>query len=228
MTSWLGKSEFFRRVLTAFMVVLALATLGRWHWGFSLLVFLGAVAVYTFFPRPSPPQHALTYERFPSQIGPDWLGFLVSGLLFAIPFWGNLSDPEFGWLHPSAVIVWPVAFMFVSFWLIGYAYATYWIVLSKGTMRIRTATSERDVSFDDIEKVSPYTKRLPKFVRYLAPFLVTSGHYGAAGAIMVARARQGITLTLKDGGTIDIASDSFEKEIREIRRRLQDHGVLVS
>lgn len=225
MTSWAGSPEFFRRLIAAILVLVALAMIGRWPWALSVATGIAAIAVYIYYPRPSPPENALTYERFPSQIGPDWMGFLFGGALLALPVWGQLLDPELGVVHPSAVIAWPIGLAFNSFWVIGYLYASYWIVPGSEGLHIRDARDQRDVPFSQIVRLTPYEKRLPVWIRLLTPLLILSGRYGAAGAILMSRARSGITLHLRDGSSVAIAADSYEHAIRKIIRALKAHGI---
>jgi len=227
MVGWPGMSEFIRRVIVALLVGLGFAMAGAWPWTAVAALAVLAIATYVFFPRPKPPPGALRYDTGPSQTGPDWLGFVLSGLFFAIPVWAARAEPFFGAIHPSALLTWPLALLSVSFWLIGAVYAAYWIVIDERGLVVRSAFAERRVAFGDIRRVTPYRKSLPRWLVALSPLLVARGQFGAAGALMVARPRRGIVIEHSSGERIAIASDSFDKPMKEILAALAAHGIAL-
>jgi len=227
MVGWPGMSEFIRRVIVALLVGLGFAMAGAWPWTAVAALAVLAIATYVFFPRPKPPPGALRYDTGPSQTGPDWLGFVLSGLFFAIPVWAARAEPFFGAIHPSAVLTWPLALLSVAFWLIGAVYAAYWIVIDESGLVVRSAFAERRAAFGDIRRVTPYRKSLPRWLVALSPLLVARGQFGAAGALMMARPRRGIVIERDNGESIAIASDSFDKPMKEILAALAAHGIAL-
>lgn len=227
MVGWPGMWEVFRRVIVALIVGFALAMAGAWQWAVVAALAALAIATYIYFPRPKPPPGALRYDTGPSQTGPDWLGFALSGLFFAIPVWAARAEPFFGAIHPSAVLTWPLALLSIAFWLIGAVYAAYWIVIDEAGLLVHSAFAERRVAFAHIRRVSPYRKSLPRWLVALSPMLVARGHFGAAGALMVARPRRGIVIEHDGGDSIAIASDSFDKPMKKIMAALAAHGIVL-
>jgi hypothetical protein len=227
MVGWPGMSELSRRAIVALIVGLGFAMAGAWPWTAVVGLAILAVVIYIVFPRPKPPPGALRYSTGPSQTGPDWLGFVLSGLFFAIPVWAARSEPFFGAIHPSALLTWPLALLSIAFWLIGAVYAAYWIVIEADGLRVRAAFTDRRVAFRDIRRVTPYRKSLPRWLMALSPLLVGRGQYGAAGALMLARPRRGIVIEAADGGRIAIASDSFETQMKKIMAALAAQEIAL-
>ncbi|WP_229738033.1 hypothetical protein [Sinisalibacter lacisalsi] len=220
-------SEFLRRLVVAMIVGLAFAMAGAWSWAVVAGLGVLAITIYRYFPRETPPPNALRYDAGPSQTGPDWLGFVLSGLFFAIPIWAARAEPAFGAIHPAALLTWPLALLSVAFWMIGAVYAPYWIVIERDGLRVRSAFTERVVPFADVLRVYPYRRAIPRWLTALAPMLAGSGNFGTAGALMLARPRKGIVIEHRGGQHIAIASDSFEKPMEQIMAALKANGLSV-
>jgi len=222
--------EYVQRGLCFLALSLALVWPGH---GSHISVFVLsalALALYLFIPRVDLPDGALIYERVPAVYGPDAIGFFVEPVLFALPFWARSGEPylweDFGLLvHPAAVLTWPIALMSSAILVVAARYASFWLVIEDDGFRIHRTSGERYIGYEDIERVTGYRRALPAWLGWLAPLLALSGRSGAAAALALARDDIGLRLVLKDGDTVSIAKDSFEKPYRKIVRALRDHDV---
>jgi len=224
-TAWPGRNEFVRRLTTNVLVVLAFAQIGNWPWFVIIAIGALAVLVYSRFPREPRPKDALCYDVASSQTIPDWMGFILSGFFIGLPIWGARAEPVWGPIHPSAVMVWPMALFSTAFWLVGAVYAPHWITIEPKGLRIHSAFADRRIAFSDIQRVRPYKRNLPQWLLAMAPVFAAAGKFSLAGALMLSRPRRGMTLELADGRRVAIASDGFADGYREIREVLAVHGV---
>lgn len=225
MARWPGFSELLRRICVALLVAGAFAGAGGWPWPVVVASALCAVAVYIWFPRPHPPEDALRYETAPSQTVPDWMGFILSGVFFALPIWAVRADPGMGPVHPAAALTWPLALIFSAFWMIGASYAAWWLVLGRDGLTVHSFRAERTVPYAAVRAVSPYRKDLPRWIRALTPLLIFSGNYGAAGAVTLARPARGVVLELAGGDALKIQTDNFKQGARALDKALAAHGL---
>ncbi|MDF0599362.1 hypothetical protein P1J78_01325 [Psychromarinibacter sp. C21-152] len=220
-----GISEFARRLATALLTICAFAAAGRASWPVVALLQAAAVAAYALIPhRPRPPG-AFTYDRMTSQVVPDWLGFVLSALFAAIPVWAARAEPGWGAVHPSAALLWPMAALCSAFWLIGAVYAAWWLRIDDHGLTVHSARAERRVVFADIRAATRGQKALPRWMIALAPALVGAGRFGAAGALLLARPRNGLTLHLADGTRLTIAEDALGAGLRALHKALASHGI---
>ena len=217
-------------MLTLILLCFGLAVLpvaGMW----MLSVFLiAALAVYLAIPRAARPASALTYDPVPAVYGPDAVGFLLTSVFFALPFWARMGEPylwgDFGVLvHPSALLVWPLALIAAAILWFSAQYASFWLVIEDEGLRIGRLGAVRIVPFSSIAEVKPMRRGLPKWVRWLTPALVVAGKFGAAGAVLLARDTTGIALVLDDGTEISIPQEAFEKHARRVISVLRKKGV---
>ena len=223
-----GLREFIRRILVMVILIVALTTIGYGRYLPGALLLAAALAIYIYLPAVTPPAGALRYDAGKSQVGPDWLGFVLSSLFFAFPVWAAISEPNWGTIHPSSVVLWPMALLFSSFWIIGALHASYWIRIEPHGLKISSAFSLRSVSFDTIKAVRRYRRGLPKWLYLLTPFMMAKGQYGGAGALLLARDRTGMELVLKDGKTLSIADSGYDEEIVEILQALDRNKVKLA
>ncbi|MCC0028522.1 MAG: hypothetical protein H6889_16370 [Brucellaceae bacterium] len=225
--------ELLRRIVALVFICAGLAILPlRGAGTASALVALG-VAIHAFVPRAARPAQARVYDRIPSVHGPDILGYLLTGFFFALPFWARMGEEylwvDFGLLvHPSALLTWPLALISISILWFSAHYAAFWMLVEADGLQVNRLEGHRTIPFTDIARVSPFRRGLPKWIRRLTPALVAAGKFGPAGAILLARDTVGITLTLRDGSQIPIASEAFEKPMRSLLKALGKNGIAIT
>ena len=223
-----GRRELIRRIFVMVILVVALVTIGYGRYVLGALLLAGSVAFYIYLPAVKPPAGALQYDAGKSQVAPDWLGFVLSSLFIAFPVWAAISEPNWGTIHPSSIMLWPMALVFSSFWIIGALHASYWILIKPDRLVISSAFSFRDVPFDTVKAVRRYRRGLPKWLSLLTPFMIAKGQYGGAGALLLARDRTGMELVLKDGKRLSIADSGYDEEIIEILQALDRNDVKLA
>ena len=219
-------------MLTLFLLCIGLAALpvaGVWK---SSALLIAALAVYLAIPRAARPVSALTYDRVPAVYGPDTVGFLLTGVFFALPFWARTGEPylwdDFGVLvHPSALLVWPLALIAAAIFWFSAQYASFWLVIEDEGLRISRLGNTRFVAFSSIVEARPMRRGLPKWFGWLTPLLIAAGKFGAAGALLLARDSTGITLAIDDGSEISIPQEAFEKHARRVLSALRKKGVAL-
>ena len=225
--------EALRRIPTLAILVVMLVALAMGDLVVAALLGIAAILIYVLLPRITIPDGAYTYERIPAVIGPDILGFFMTSVFIALPFmasalegaeWGDLFDE----IHPSALLVWPLALISGIILYIAYRYANFWLKIEKDGLRIRTVSGEKFAAFSQIRQVAPHRRGLPRWMKALTPFLILGGKYGAAGSIMLARDETGIRLEMRDGTSITIAADALEKPFRKIMAALVRHDVAMT
>jgi hypothetical protein len=228
-----GVLECSRRTVTLVLVTLGLISPGYWDVVFAG-VFLGAaVLFYIFFPRIRPPAKALFYEHIPAVIGPDLLGFILTSVFIALPFWVGAGNDgylyeDFILVHPAAVLAWPMALISSYMLVVAARYASYWIKIEAKGLMIHSIRAVKLIAFEQMTEVTPYRKGLPKWMGFLTPLLILSGKYTAAGAVVLARDTTGMTINLQAGSPVNIPMDSFEKASKKILKELHKHAVSIA
>ncbi len=225
-------TEYLRRALTLLLLTLGLIAFGKWGQAVAWPLIGAGLLFYIFLPRETPPDKALVYERMPAVVGPDIIGFLLSSVLIALPFWAGMGNDAYLWedfplVHPSAILSWPIALISLYILVIAVRFGCFWLVIEPDGLRISTVRGQRQVSFGQVESVRPFRKGLPRWMKALAPLLAMSGKYTAAGAIMLARDASGISLRLKDGSSVDINVDAFEQAAKRVIKTLRKQGIPV-
>ena len=211
------------RVVVWLLLLIGLAALPNWIWASVFLI--AAVAIYWGSPRPAAPDRALGYDRGTAIAGPDWIGFLIGGVLVVLPIWAARSE---GWqelVHPAAFLVWPIAAILLSLPVIGWRNEAYALVLDAQSFTIHGGFKPRTMRYDAIAKAKPWRRGLPRWTRYLTPFLIARGYFGQAGALLLARDSTGVELELKAGPKVVIKADGFETPTRELMKRLQQADI---
>lgn len=214
------------------MVTLLLTTTGgilgfRYGAMAAAIILAIALAVYVLIPREVPPAGALLAERMPAIVGPDILGFMLGSIFLGMPFAAAVfqGDP-LGTIHPSAVLVWPMAVFAFMVLAVATRFASYWVVIERDGLRIADVKGERQIAFAAIEQVEPYRQGLPKVLRWLTPLLVLTGRFTQAGAILLARDTTGIRLVVKGPAqSVVIVEEGFQAPFKRIVGVLKTHGV---
>lgn len=210
--------------LCVFALVMAgLLALPEWMWG--LAFFGAAILVYALVPRPRRPEGALTYERAPAIVVPDWLGLIAGGVLTVLPFWAARGSGWDGPLHPMAWLVWPVAAPFVGLMAIAWRNEAYSLVIGSSEVTAHTGLGARVIAFDQITGVAPWRRGIPRVLRFLTPVLIATGHYTQAGALILARDSVGVLLECKGVRPLLVKADGFEKPTRTLVRTLHAQGI---
>lgn len=223
-----GRREFFRRFSVMIIMVMAFVQTLQGQFLPAVALFVAAILFYVYLPTVAAPKHALRYDAGKSQIGPDWLGFMLSGLAIAFPISAAIDEPLWGTIHPSAVMLWPMALILCSFWVTGALHAAYWILIEPKALVISSAFSRREVPYSTIKSVRRYRRGLPKLISFMVPVMLASGQASGAGAVMLARDRTGMELVLKDKRRISIADGGYDEEIIEILQALDRHKVKLA
>lgn len=223
-----GRREFLRRIIVMVLLVSGLSAIGFSNYLFSTVLIASAVSFYMYLPAVSHPRNVLLYDAGSSQTVPDWLGFIVSSLFFAGPIWASIAEPNWGTVHPSSVLLWPMALISSSIWIIGALNASYWIVIKPKTFSISTAFGKQKLSFDTIHKARPYRKGLPQWLYFLLPLMILKGQFSGGGALLLAQDRTGMELILKNGKSIAISDSDFDVAIIKILQALDQHHVKLA
>jgi hypothetical protein len=224
--------EILRRMLVLFLSTLSLIAIAWWSWMAAAALLVAAIAVYGILPRIEAPAGAMTFERIPAVYGPDFLGFFMTSVFIALPFWARAGDGELWagmgpFVHPSALLVWPLAAISSSILYFSARYAAFWARIDKEGITVHTLWDHKFIRFDSIECVGPYRQGLPKFMRWLTPFLILGGRYGAAGAILLARDSTGVSLQIRNGNSVVLLSDAFEHHLKKILAAFRTRGVPI-
>ncbi|MFP1631638.1 hypothetical protein ACLB6G_07875 [Zhengella sp. ZM62] len=224
--------EMARRLIVLALLCAALAILPERGLLAGLMLAGAGLAVYVLMPRAPRPDNAFIYDRMPAVHGPDLVAYLLTGVFFALPFWARMGEEylwaDFGLLvHPSALLSWPLALISVSILWFSAHYAAFWLVIEPDRLQINRLEGHRAIRFADIARVSPFRRGLPKWMRWITPALIAAGKFGPAGAILLARDTVGITLTLRDGSRISIASEAFESPMRRLIKALGKNGIPI-
>ena len=143
-----GAREYFRRGLTLVLLTSGLAGIAYWDSLITGILMGAALLFYILFPRTIPPPKALTYERIPAVYGPDFIGFFMTSVFIALPFWARAGNDGYlyeGFLlvHPASVLTWPLAMMTIFILVIAANYASYWVVIEAKGLRIFSAKKEK-------------------------------------------------------------------------------------
>ena len=192
------------------------------------MLLVGSVLVYIYLPAVPVPVKALVYNAGMSQTGPDWIGFVLSSLAFVAPIWFAISEPNWGTIHPSSMLLWPMALATSSFWIIGALYSSYWIEIKPRKLIISSTFSVNEVPFKTIKRAKSYRRGLPKWLYLLMPLMLMKGQTAGAGSLLLTQKRTGIELVLKSGKSVSIADSGFEEEIIQILQALDKHGVKLA
>ncbi|PLW75340.1 hypothetical protein [Cohaesibacter celericrescens] len=223
-----GRTEFFRRVSVLGLLILGLIQIGYDHYLYAILWIGVAICLYRYLPVVPAPQIALRYDKGASQTGPDWIGFVLSSFFVVAPIWAAIAEPNWGTIHPMSVVLWPMAVACSAFWIIGALYSSYWIVIRPDELVISSAFSCHAIPYKAMNKVKRYRRGVPSWLYLLAPFMMASGQYAGAGALLLARDRTGMEILLKDGRHVSIAGAGYDEEIIKILQVLDSKGVKLA
>ncbi|PTV93388.1 hypothetical protein C8J27_1173 [Rhodobacter aestuarii] len=201
----------------AVLAVLLGAMIGAGVWPLPVALAGGAAAIALYALTRDRHPATFHYARSAAVIGPDWLGFVWVAALAALPLWAQ--EGEAG-LHPSAVLLWPMAAAGLAFPFIGWSAESFGLSLSDGQITLRHRLWHRRFAQAEIVSVSPWRSDLPRWMRALAPLLAPASP-GTAGALMLARARQGLRVELRGGERLVIETDALIPGAKALREVLQ-------
>lgn len=211
-----------QRVVSIALGIACVASFGALAWVSSVLIGVAAVAVYVFWPLPAP-RAQYRYAAGPAVIVPDMLGLVLIALLAGMPVVAGRSDATL--LHPSALLLWPMAALFVSLPVITWRRAGFGLDIRAGSIGLETGLGYRDIPFDRIAALRSWRRDLLRHVRALVPFLTALGQPGAAGAILVSRESLGVMLCLRDGSSIVIPGDGLETGLARLKAACAAQGI---
>ena len=209
------------RAMVLGLVVAALIAaphLGRiWAAGLILL----ALGLYLLGRRPA--QGDFTYVPGAAIVIPDVLGITLVGLFVAFPIW---ATPEgAGVLHPSAWLMWPMAALSASIFYIAWRAETFALSLTPEALQMTRGLHRWDLPYAQICHAVHWRRDLPRWIRALVPFLMTSGRYGPAGAVMLARERHGIVLVVPGQPDLVIETDGLRPKAAALVKALSLRGI---
>lgn len=226
-----GAREYLRRSISLVLLTLGLIGFAYWDRGTASTLIVTAVLFYHFLPKVLPPPKALVYERMPAVVVPDLLGFALTAFFIALPFWAHATDDDmyenFLLVHPAAVLTWPMALITIFILVVAANYASYWVVIETNGLTVSSAKKEKFLAFEQMVEISPFRRGLPKWTKLLTPLLVLSGKYTVAGAVLLARDANGMSIKLQDETSVNIASEAFEKPFKEILKVTDAHAVAI-
>lgn len=212
-----GFREVARRIVVLAVLTAGLVLLFKQPVWIGLLVLLAGLVIYILMPWPKPPAGAHVYARGPAVVGPDIMGFMLTGIFLALPFIIGIAGTMLLFL-PVALISGLI--LYIAAW-----YGSFYLVIRDDGLVVHTLGRCRELAFSDIRGAVPYKRGLPDWVRKLVPFLVLSGAYGAAGSIMLARDETGMELQLANGKRQRIPRQGFEKSFKQLALALEAAGI---
>lgn len=215
-----GASQLLRRVLAGACLCAALLGAGVVAaWKAVLLAGLG-LALYAFWPPVRVRPGALVLRRGPAILGPDLIGFGLLAFFVALPVWVGRSEGVAG-LHGSALLIWAMLpAPLVILWA-GAASACFAVSVGDDGLTVAGMGRTRSPAWDEIAGWRRWRRGLPRFLRFLAPFLSPT----AAGAVLLARDSTGVELCLADGSRLRLPHEGFERGEARVIEALREHGV---
>ena len=201
--------------------------IGRGPWLLVVLACSAAIVFYVFFHKQPTRDEALTYHPWRAVIVTDWMGILLASAMFALPIWAASEWPGDGLFHSMVWLVLPMGLVFLAFTVVGWRHEAFELVIHPDALTIDTGAKRHHLSWADIEKVSPWRRDVPEWMRRLAPFLAASGHPLQAGAIMIARESTGLAIHHGAGKPIIIPTDAFEENARRLLADLVRNDVKI-
>lgn len=212
-----------QRVVSLLLGVGFVGTLGGVPVAISAVLLGLVIVAYALWPVSAAEDGAIRYTPIKAVIIPDVLGTLLIAFFFGLPFVAGRSEGMI-W-HPSVAVMWPMGMIFLSIPVIAWRRAVFALTLGPDRIKVDTGMRRRVFRFDQIEAVVPWQQDLVKGLRGLAPFLVSIGQPGAAGALLVSRPSRGIMLKLRDGTVFAIPGDGLERGIARVLAVCGAQGV---
>lgn len=182
------------RAVVLALIVAALITAPGLGWVWSAAITLLALTVYFVGRRPA--RGDFTYAAASAIVIPDLLGFALVSVFLCIPIWTAPGWPGTGALNPSAWLMWPMAGLSASLLYIAWRAESFAVSLTPAGVEMTRGLWRWHLPYAEIRHVQPWRRDLPRWMRALVPALLFLGRPGPAGAILLARERRGIELTL--------------------------------
>lgn len=220
-----GVDLLWQRVVALGLAIGCVASFGGMPWWGSALIGGLAVLAYAYWPVAGLRQGALRYARGPAVIGPDWIGIVIVALFAGMPFVAGRSEGTL--LHPSLVLTWPMAALFLALPVIGWRRGAFALWITDQGLEAETGLARQSIRFEQITEVRPWRRDLVKYLRLLARPLVAIGQPGAAGALLISRESTGISLALTDGAVFTIPGDGFEPGLKQVLAACAAAGVRI-
>ncbi len=212
-------------VLRAVVLAVVLAALiagPRAGWGWAVGLIGAGLAVYAVARRPG--RGDFTYAAASAIVIPDLLGFALVGLFAAFPVWAT-PDLGSGALHPSVWLMWPMALLSTSLPFIAWRSESFALRLTSEALEMTRGVACWHVPYAEISGVGPWRRDLPRWMRAVVPFLLATGRYGPAGAVMLARERRGIALRVRGHPDLIIETDSLHPAGSKLLKALSQRGI---
>ena len=214
------KAGFFeagRRITTLVFLMAGLIALCHAYSGIGIASLIVALLAYLFVPRVPAPEGALVYERGSAVIGPDIVGFMLTAPLLAAPFCVGVLA--------TMLLFWPVGL--IAAVILAYAtwYASCWVLIQPDHFVIATARRELTIPYDQVKYLGTYRRGLPKWLKKFVPFLIMSGKFSAAGALLTARDETGMELKFADGSSQRIPASAFAGSFDLLLNAFAEHHV---
>lgn len=179
----------------------SLAYPGRFA-GFLILLF--AACLYALLPWQKHGVEALRYSRARSSVVPDIMGAVLAGLFFALPILitndNGMGDGIFseGWIILTGVM-WFMALLGVSLWVISAWYASLLLELTPEGLRLKTLTRDTVVPFSHIEKIEVGRIDKPNLNRTLIILSLLISWKALGPALLASGPEHGLIFTLRSG-----------------------------
>ncbi len=186
-----------------------------------------AVVAYTFLPRPRRPEGAMIYNRASAVVIADWMGIVLGSLMLALPVWAAPEMSDSAGVHPMAWLVWPMGLGFLSFSVIAWYYDCFTLEITAQGLRIETAWRHDSIAWADIERVGPWRRDVPRWMRRLVPMLVMTGNPTQAGAILMARDSKGMSIERKGAAPFVISVGGFEENAKRLLAEFMRRDVEI-
>lgn len=166
-----------------------------------------------------------SYAAASAIVIPDWLGFVLIGFFLSVPLWVSDAASGGGGVHPSAWVLWPMAVFCCVIPYVGWRSESFALTLAPNALCLRRGWRAYSLPYAEIDCVRPWRRDLPRWMRGLVPFLLATGHPGPAGAVTIARPRQGIELVVKGQSGLVIETDALCPPGSKLLLELRAKGI---
>lgn len=208
-----------------------------WRKG-AVWVFLAALAVYCFLPRPRSVPGEFRYHQARAAILPDGLGISLTTLFFVLPIliiasnavsyrpWG-LLDFSKGW-GVLTLTMWLMALGGIAIIALAAWYATFSLFLLNDRLRRITLLDRAEFLYSDIQSVEPVSWTPPRWLKGLMIIAGLINRRLMGPMILGTTSRMtGIQIRCKQGRTVNVWLDHLPGASL-ILQTLQEKGVRIA